>query len=151
MAFKKDLDNIFKNSGTNQSKYRFSVKDIYSAVEKLKLHPSHFNTMKTKKGVIRYPGVTRISKMDNVPHRSMSYKPKFKESNFQKKCLSSLFQKQSYMAITSILQTLMGTCLLNTTFKRSNLPLVDILFFLKPFLLEKFKMTSLRKSCIMIT
>jgi hypothetical protein len=73
MTFKKDLDHIFKNSGTNQSKYRFFY-DIYLVVDKLKLLPSVFNTLTTKKGVIRYPGVTRISKMDNVPHESFSYK-----------------------------------------------------------------------------
>jgi hypothetical protein len=49
------------------------------------------------------------------------------------------------MAITSILQTLMGMCLLNKTFKRSNLPLADINFSLIPFLLEKLIMTSLKK------
>ncbi len=76
MTFKKDLDHIFKNSGTNQNKYRFFFKDIYLVVEKLKLLPSVFNTLTTKKGALRYPGVTRISKMDNVPHESFSYKAK---------------------------------------------------------------------------
>jgi len=37
MAFKKDLENIFKNSGTNQSKYRFSFK----TEQKLAIHNSH--------------------------------------------------------------------------------------------------------------
>ncbi len=37
----------------------------------------------------------------------------------------------------------MEACLLNTTFKRSDLPLADIHFFLIQFLLEKFKMTKL--------
>jgi hypothetical protein len=82
MTFKKDLDHIFKNSGTNQSKYRFFFHNIYLVVEKLKLHPSVFNTLTTKKGVIGYPGVTRISKMDNVPHESMSYKAKIQGVQF---------------------------------------------------------------------
>jgi hypothetical protein len=82
MAFKKDLDQILKNRGTNQSKYRFCFQDIYLVVEKLKLHPSVFNTLTTKKGVIRYPGKTRISKMDNVPHGSMSYKAKIQGVQF---------------------------------------------------------------------
>jgi hypothetical protein len=82
MTFKKDLDHIFKNSGTNQSKYRFFFQDIYLVVEKLKLLPSVFNTLTTKKGVIRYPGVTRISKMDNVPHESFSYKAKIQGVQF---------------------------------------------------------------------
>jgi len=142
------LDNIFKNSGTNQSKDRFSFQDIYLVVEKLKLHPSLFNTLMTKKGVILYPGVTRISKMYNVPHGSMSYKAKIQGEQFPEGLFIFAVPKA---VVDGILQTLMGTCLLTTTFKRSNLPLVDILFFLIPFLLEKFKMTSLRKSCFMIT
>ncbi len=38
MEFKHDLDNIFKISGENQSKYRFSFYNIYLVVEKLKLN-----------------------------------------------------------------------------------------------------------------
>ena len=82
MVFKNDLDNIFKNKGGNQSKYRFHFNDIYLVVEKLILNPSLQNTLLTQKGVFPYPGVTRISKIDNVPHQSMSYKAKIQGVKF---------------------------------------------------------------------
>jgi hypothetical protein len=82
MAFKHYLDNIFKNSGENQSKYRFSFYDIYLVVKKLKLSSSLQNTLLTQKGVIPYPGVTRMSRMAEVPQGSTSFKAKIQGIQF---------------------------------------------------------------------
>ena len=44
--------------------------------EQLRLNPSLMNTLMTKKGIFPYRGVTRISKMELIPEKSLSFKYK---------------------------------------------------------------------------
>ncbi len=40
------------------------------------------NTLMTKKGIFQYRGVTRISKMEPIPEKSLSYKAKIQRVYF---------------------------------------------------------------------
>jgi hypothetical protein len=74
--FKDDLGCIFKNKAGNESKYRFYFNNLYLVAEHLRLNPSLMSTLMNKKGIFPYRGVTRISKMEHIPEKSMSYKSK---------------------------------------------------------------------------
>jgi hypothetical protein len=74
--FKEDFSCIFKTQAGNDNKYRFVFQDIYLVAEHLRLNPSLMNTLMTKKGVFPYRGVTRISKFEPIPEKSLSYKSK---------------------------------------------------------------------------
>jgi len=74
--FKEDFDCIFKTQAGNDNKYRFVFQDIYLVAEHLRLNPSLMNTLMTKKGVFPYRGVSRISKFEPIPEKSLSYKSK---------------------------------------------------------------------------
>jgi hypothetical protein len=74
--FKDDLGCIFKNKAGNESKYRFYFNNLYLVAEHLRLNPALMSTLMNKKGIFPYRGVTRISKMEHIPEKSMSYKSK---------------------------------------------------------------------------
>ena len=72
--FTREMDSIFKKSIINEKMYRFILTDMSLVVEQLKLSNNlQFTLPPNKKGMLTYPGVTKITRYCEIPPSTNSF------------------------------------------------------------------------------
>ena len=79
--FNDNWDKIFKQKADNVQKYRFILDDISLVSDQLRLSKTFKLTMLNKRGLWPYEGLTRLSKFENIPKDTTTYKTSFQSVN----------------------------------------------------------------------
>jgi len=79
VKFDEDPSCIFRKEDNNMTKYRFKIKKFRLVLQEALLQPTLEKRLLTKGGFLAWPGVARLTQVENIPAATTTYMCRFKE------------------------------------------------------------------------